>query len=281
LRYVRAPLATPYLGPIVRQDPRSKPDRQTAQAVAVMEGLIEYLEEHFDVFALETHPALLDLRPFFWADWNVTPVYTYYFDLTDLPGAGQRICREHSRMIRRAERAGVSLDRRSDFETFYRLYLATYDRQDKLLEYPKSTYRQVVEEYDRAGLVRWFFARHEGRDVAAFITVVDGPVAYAWLCGGDPSALQLGVNQFLHWSTVEQSAAEGCRTYDYLGALSRTVAMFKSQFGCRLVPYHTLRRTCSRAARVQQWLGQTRQLARAFVTSGKGNSHSLSEAGAK
>lgn len=268
LRYARAPLATPYLGPLVWQDPRSKPDRQTAQFVAVLEVLIAHAEEQFDLLALQSHPSLSDLRPFFWASWDVTPIYTYYFDLNDLEGARGRICREHSRMIRRAASAGVVVDSRSDFDAFYRLYLATYDRQEKQLEYPESVYRQVIDAYDRAGLLRWYFARHEGRDVGAFLTVVDGPVAYAWLCGADPAALHLGVNQLLHWTTVERSAAEGCRCYDYVGAQSKTVAMFKSQFGCKLVPYHSLRRTRSKSARLQRWLGEGKQLARALVGAG-------------
>lgn len=80
--------------------------------------------------------------------------------------------------IRRALRAGVVIEEDEELhhlESFYRLYLATIQHHGAAAayHYPLSFFIDTVEKL--SGYVRLFFARHEGRDVAAALILKSGP----------------------------------------------------------------------------------------------------------
>ena len=91
--------------------------------------LIEYLETQYDHVLLVHTPAIGDMRPFTWRDWDARLRYTYQLDLADTKILWDKIERRTRTVIRKAEKLGYTLQSTDDVALFRRLYETLYNQQ--------------------------------------------------------------------------------------------------------------------------------------------------------
>lgn len=128
--------------------------------------------------------------------------------------------------IRLAEKKGVEVKREGveAIETFYALYLETA-RRDGIAIHPLSYYRELFAAAEREAasgtiprpVLSVWVARHEGKPIAAIITLFHGQQAIYLYGASSGEQRNLMPAYALQWHAIEAAKAEGCSEYDFFG----------------------------------------------------------------
>ena len=125
--------------------------------------------------------------------------------------------------VRLAEKKGVTVVAEpyseKNFEEFWRLIGETSAR-DGIVSHDKEYYRAMLKSLsgDDAGLrCRLYFARYEGRFIAANIVLLFGPYAVYLHGASSDSDRNLMAPYLLQWQQIRDAKAAGCRAYDFWG----------------------------------------------------------------
>lgn len=121
--------------------------------------------------------------------------------------------------IRLAEKKGVEVTREGAeaLDHFYALYLETAQR-DGIAIHPLSYYRQLFDApRDASTDLSVWVARHEGKPIAAIITLFhEGRATYLYgASSGEKRNLMPAYA--LQWKAIEAAKAAGCADYDFFG----------------------------------------------------------------
>jgi GNAT acetyltransferase-like protein len=114
----------------------------------------------------------------------------------------QQTRRGHKSSINKAKKSGVSIDEvaptADDFATFNKLYFATMDRNQAAARwyFPEDYFRNCWELLG-ADRVAFFFARHEGNVIAAWIVMHAFDTAYYHFGGSSPDFYHLRANNLM------------------------------------------------------------------------------------
>ena len=126
-----------------------------------------------------------------------------------------------------AERKGVSIrtvsqaDRVSecsrDFESYYRLYKETAER-DGISIHGREYYTALFEEALKHTIdLRLYMASHEGDDIAGIVTLFRGEEAMYLYGASSNNKRNLMAPLALQWKAMQDAKAFGCRYYDMYG----------------------------------------------------------------
>ena len=128
--------------------------------------------------------------------------------------------------IRLAEKKGVEVKREGAeaLDIFYTLYLETA-RRDGIAIHPLSYYRELFAAAEREAAlgtnpIPWlsvWVARHEGKPIAAIITLFHGRQATYLYGASSGEHRSLMPAYALQWHAIEAARAEGCSEYDFFG----------------------------------------------------------------
>jgi lipid II:glycine glycyltransferase (peptidoglycan interpeptide bridge formation enzyme) len=153
--------------------------------------------------------------------------------------------------LRLARRKGVVVREgtEQDLETFYRLLVATGQRQGFEV-YPAEYFQSMWRTFSERGCVRFSLAEYQGEAVSGQLAIAFNDTVINKMSAWSGAWGQLCPNELLQWTTIEWAKAAGFRWYDFEGipaeaaqALLRreplparfanTVASFKLSFGAR------------------------------------------------
>ena len=235
--YVANRLLLYYNGPVLRAFPTRYPSKEISRQVAWLGALAETLNAMPYARLLLHAPGLVDARPFLVRGWSARPSYTYIMRLHDLAETWRRIEQNLRRLIKRCEAHGVTLTDDDDFESFFRLHLATHTRKAAPLYLPREAFARYVERLRHAGLGRLFHARlPDGRSAASQLVLLGPrPLSHTVCAGADAEHLHLGTTPFLRWQVCRAVAAMGYTGNDLTDAALNPVTRFKNQLGGDLV----------------------------------------------
>lgn len=124
------------------------------------------------------------------------------------------------RKIRQASKQGVAVRAASgaaDFETLYRLYRITGERQGFLIR-PPGYYREAWARFIEAGLAQAFLAEWEGTPLAGLVLFHFGPKAWYFYGMSSNEERQRVPTYLLQWEAIRWAKARGYATYDFWGA---------------------------------------------------------------
>lgn len=156
--------------------------------------------------------------------------------------------------LRKADRADVTVEvdtTGSLLPVFYDIYLAWTDRRAELSGLPRPVARRLArrrEPWTKFAAVaealgdrcRTFVARHQGRPVAACVTLLHAPYATAWRSYSVKElAAPVAANTALQVRALEDALDQGCTAYD-LGQSTGVAGLqeFKQHLGAE--PRHLL-----------------------------------------
>ncbi len=234
--HLETPALTPHTGLLFAPLASKGHAKIEAERQRACELLIEHLQKNYDHLHLTHTPAFGDMRPFSWANWQVSVRYTYRMDLSDLDALWQRVERRTRTVIRKAEKLGFRLLPTNDLDLFAHLYDKIYAHQQKAPPIATAITQRFVAAVLEAGLGRAFTATSPEGDTAALVVFVeDGDTAYAWVAGADPALNNTGATSLLYWKYFEQSQQS---RFDFVGANIPSIAFFKRGLGGDLVPYY-------------------------------------------
>ncbi|MEM1092987.1 MAG: GNAT family N-acetyltransferase [Bacteroidota bacterium] len=193
------------------------------------------LSNAFGQVQLTLPPWFADVRPFQWAGWEASPLYTALIDLrvTDLEARWSASTR---RTVRR-HHAHYQFDAAHHApDVVTTLLRESYTRQARPLPAPPSALQATLSALapTDACAMPAVRAKKTGEIEACVALLQHQHTAHYWLAGSRPGpAMSVLLDRV--WSDAR---SRGLHTFDFIGANTPSIAEFKRRLGGRLVPYY-------------------------------------------
>ena len=207
---------------------------QLSEQVELMSELIEMLPK-VDYIRLKFHHFLTNWQPFFWKGFQQSTTYTYIIrDLSE-----ESLWAEMRENIRREiKKAKNQLRVHNDLgiEAFYKVYAATFERQNMGVPYPLSFLTHIDEACSQRKCGKIFFASDSlGKVHGAVYVIWDQNSAYYLMGGGDPELRTSGVHSLLIWEAIRY-VSTFVNEFNFAGTMNQAIERFFRGFGARQVP---------------------------------------------
>jgi len=193
------------------------------------------LSNAFGQVQLTLPPWFADARPFQWAGWAASPLYTALVDLT-VADLHARWSASTRRTVRRHQ-AHYQYDATHRVHgAVTRLLEASYARQARPLPAAATALQAVLSALVTSDACAMPAVRSEetGEIDACVALLQNHHTAHYWLAGSRPGpAMSVLLDRV--WSDAQ---SRGLRTFDFIGANTPSIAEFKRRLGGRLVPYY-------------------------------------------
>ncbi|ABM30056.1 lipid II:glycine glycyltransferase FemX [Nitratidesulfovibrio vulgaris] len=153
--------------------------------------------------------------------------------------------------VRKAAKEGVTVEPMADdaaLERFVDMLEGVYARQGLTSPNTRAFYRDVWRTFGGREVVG-LTARHEGRDIASALFVMDARDAYYISGASAGDCGRLSPNNILQWEAIRLALARGVVRYDFVGSDIPRIARFKASFGGQLHEYWCVECAPSRVAR--------------------------------
>jgi lipid II:glycine glycyltransferase (peptidoglycan interpeptide bridge formation enzyme) len=150
---------------------------------------------------------------------EVAPTATVVIDLTkNLDDILAQMKSETRHNIRRGQRKGVTVREGTgrDLPTFYRLYVASSQRQ-KFSPPPEEYFSEMWRLLDPHGYVKLFLTEYEGEAVSALWVAPFGDTVLIKRIGWSGCHGSLRPNELLYWTALQWAKSQGYRYYDLEG----------------------------------------------------------------
>ena len=172
--YLEPRLLLQYNGFVLRPARSQYPSEVTAHNVKVLQALGGAVARRsYATCVVKSRATLADGRVFGQFGWKVWPTYTYVVPLDDLAAQWGLVEQNLRRLVKRAEKEGLTVTEDDDFASFYRLHLDTHRRKGAPLYLPEASFRAYVERLRALGL--W-----AGCSTPACRTAGPSPRSWCW-----------------------------------------------------------------------------------------------------
>lgn len=245
-----------YNGPVLVGLDSRRPYRETSEHLKVFSELEAWLSTAgYGRLSLKCLPGLSDVRPMASQGWTVRPTWSYVVPLSNIDAAWNRMEQNLRRLVRRAEKEGITVTEDDDFESFFRLHSATMDRKDHMVYLPRDRFERYFRTLHERGLATLFHARtREGTAVATTLILLGNyATAHTVSAAADAAFQGLGTNPLLRWEGFKALHERGFTGVDLTDASLNAVTRFKGQLGGDLVM--SLEIDAPRTLRFRAWEG--------------------------
>lgn len=227
-----------YNGPVLTGLESRYPYRKTSEHLKILDAMERWLGgAGYGRLSLKCAPGMTEVRTFTSRGWDVTPTWSYVVPLSDLDETWGRIDQNLRRLVKRAEKEGVTVTEDDDFDSFYGLHLRTMGRKDRGVYLARDRFETWFRTLHEQGLATIFHARLADGTAAASALLLLGnhPVAHTVSAAADAEHQSLGTNPLLRWSSFRSLHERGYRGVDLTDASLNPVTRFKGQLGGDLV----------------------------------------------
>lgn len=202
------------------------------------EGLAEIVKNRGVRGALNLSPVLSDIRPFQWLGLRAVPRYTYHLSIADYRDSLE------SAVLNKARKAfslGYRCEVSRSFSEIQECLSAAEERKGFNHQVGATDLSVLSEAMGDEAFVAFLCRNSEGEPVGAWVRIWSpGGAVLAWSAGVKRQALKDGVNNLLGRFALDFFAAQGCTTFDFVGANIPPVAEMKEAWGGRLVQYFSV-----------------------------------------
>jgi hypothetical protein len=140
------------------------------------------------------------------------------------------------RDIRKAQKSGVTIrrgDSREAVPLFYKLYLASMERNRAMAKYPLRWFEAVYEEMVENGLGAFLFAELEDNVIAGAVFIKSPTSIHYFHNGSKHEFLKFCPNELLIHSALEEAIEKGNPFFDFMGSDPNDASLlrFKEKWG--------------------------------------------------
>jgi len=191
-----------------------------------------------------TNPGLLDVRPFSWADYEVTPAYTYFINLS--PGTEKLWAGLKSNVrsdINSAQKKGVSVEESTSESAGY-FYDSIAQRYSKLRQrFPLNrSYLFAIFEKFKPANIRTFTALYQDQVMTATACTLFKDTVTAWIGSVSPPVRGLEANKLVYWNIIIWAVKNNFRSFEIEGANIQHLCSYKSIFNPGLRVYFGIKK---------------------------------------
>lgn len=183
-------------------------------------------------------PGTLDVQPFVWKGFELTPKTTYQLDLSvDETSLWEGLDSKRRNQIRKAEQALPTLEQVA-VDTL-RAYAETHLAAKGALHEP-AVFNALFGS-EGGGLVG-MLAKNDGQANSWYIFQVDGQTIYYLMGGGVPGVQQGEVGSWGMWNCILKFRTEGKTLFDFEGSMLPDVERYFRSFGGEVKTHHAVER---------------------------------------
>ena len=216
-------------------------------------GFLELLEKEFrrrgvDQVRLTESPFCESYRP---ESFNPIPAKCTILDLREYDK--ERIWEGYKKNIRRdvrkAQKSGVTIrsgDAREGVHIFYKLYLASMERNRAMAKYPLQWFEAIHEIVGERGLGTILVAELDGTPIAGVVLIYSPSSTHYFHNGSKYEFLKFCPNELLIHFALEEAIEKGNSFFDFMGSDPGDLSLlrFKEKWGSRSMDVHTYVKDC-------------------------------------
>jgi len=231
----------PTLGPILINYGKIKPHKMEHVYQEFHKQVDHFInsELHPDYVSITTSPGLLDVRPFIWSGYRVTPYYTYKIDLTAGEAAVWGSFNKKLRSdIKRAEPKGIIVREGTvdDIQYLFHSLKERYHMQNMGSLISIEYLYDLFKEFGSRNL--WIsVARYNNQTVGATLLITYKETTSIWLGVAKSGLAGLPTNDLIQWEAIKWSIKNGYKAFELIGANTRRLCEFKSKYSPHLEVY--------------------------------------------
>ena len=240
------PYLTPYCGLIYRKEEIGNA-RRISKCKEISNILINYTTQRYKNISLKMSPAINDLQPFIWSSFKINLCYTYILGISDLNACWTKYFSSIIRRnIKKAQKDGLYIKLKEDFEDVLLLSTKTFERQNmsnkakKLRRYGAPLFNELKNR----GLCRNFVCYDsDDKPIGCSFIVWDTKRCYYLMGGYDHEKSHPSASTLAMWEAIQFASKDlGLREFDFEGSMLEPVERFFRSFGGTLTPYYQVTR---------------------------------------
>ncbi|MBI5739842.1 MAG: GNAT family N-acetyltransferase [Nitrospirae bacterium] len=239
LSVYRNPPFTPEIGPFLKieaSNPVSVMDTWK-RSLSLMAEFIEELP--YSIILISFNKDIIDMQPFSWKKFKVTPKYTYVVDLSSpVETLWSNMSNERRKNITRGTRDNLSVRRVTDMELVRSLVLKTYSRQQK--EVNEFYLNKILFDFAGDDNSFAFVTFRDDKAIACSFCIYDSKTAYYLLGGYDDDNKHHGGGTLSMWEAIRYARKKELLHFDFEGSMLPPVEKYFRGFGGKLTPYYTV-----------------------------------------
>ncbi len=148
------------------------------------------------------------------------------------------------RDVRKAQRSGMTIhrgDSREDTNIFYKLYLASMERNRAMAKYPLRWFETLYEVLTKKGLGAFYVAKLNDVAIAGIVLIYSSASTHYFHNGSQYEFLKFCPNELLVHSSIENAVEKRISFFDFMGSASDDLSLirFKEKWGSHSVPVNT------------------------------------------
>ena len=191
------------------------------------------------------HPTgLHDMRPFVWTNYNIKPRYTYHISLkSNKEKIFNNFKSKTKNMIKRALKYHEIIINNGDKKNYFEIIEQVRKRyEEQGLRMPGSNeYFEFIykELYERNQIIiKVARNNNNNKFVTGFIVLKYNKKILNWLGATPPKEDFKGINELIMWTVIRENINNELENYDLVGANTKHLCKFKSNFGPILKEYY-------------------------------------------
>lgn len=239
----------PNLGPIFAHYGELKQHKKESRLIGFQSSFDDYVNSKIkpDFIQIIATINLMDIRPFQWSGYDVTPRFTYVGDIKNKELSWKRLEQETRREITKAERLGIKLEEGGldEYKYVCKSYIERHKEKGIGINISWPYLFDIFKKFYPDNL-RIFIAKYQGENVGHHIYVLYKDKITFWLGGVRSKLKGVNPNRFIAWKVIEWAVDRGYRYYEDIGGNHPSISAFKSKFGFNLKLYFEMSKSSSK-----------------------------------
>ncbi len=162
--------------------------------------------------------------------WSTRKRHTYVHNITDSAAFWSSIASGARNKVRKAEKAGIQIEKNTSAEAFDALYRDTFSRQGRELPFNTASLIQLLDDLVVSGIGSYYVSKlPDGSPCACALFVWDKRSVYYSLAGSDEQLKKTGAPSLLVWRAVQEMPCTMLH-FDLGGANIPAITRFKKKF---------------------------------------------------
>lgn len=228
------------LGPIIPNYDNLKQDKREFYFREFQKRLDDVIERDIkpNRISIATSSNLLDVRPYIWNNYHVTPKYNYINYIEKLEDVWKGFKKQLRKNIENAEKAGLIVQ--EEGLDGYKFIIESLSKRldEQYIEFPTSN-KYFLDIYNKfyPNNLRIFIARMNGEPITGVIVVTYKDKLSIWVGATQVDLKGIYPVDLLQWKIIEWGNNNGYKYCEILGANMPSISYFKSRYNFNLDIY--------------------------------------------
>ena len=234
------------LGPIIPSYDNLKQDKREFYFREFQKELDHYIHSKIrpDVMDITTSPNLIDVRPYIWTNYHVTPRYNYVKNIENLDFVWNGFKKRLRKNIANAEKNGVEIEEGNlnSYKFIIQSLSMRLEEQESKLPVSNEYMLDLYHTFYPNNL-KVFISKYEGKQVGGIICTTYKDKITIWVGATRANLKGLYPVDLLQWKIIEWGHENGFKYCEILGANMPSISYFKSRYNFDLSIYYSVEKS--------------------------------------